>query len=1054
LLKKTSLLHRALASCWRVVIGVCLFLFMAVGVTWWLMPDVNSLKPEIESWLKQSMHLESLELHEISWSWHDKLVLQVEDVSFAHDSRVSPQLGQSVKVRHTTLYVDFSLWNMVSGDFIPRRIFLRGGTLDADFILNTSPMVVSESATDSALHTSEMFSSLFSVLPNQLGLEDMQFNWRIEATGDVYQVQWEHVNASVNKAENSASLTFPGVDIDLGFDDSGRAESLSGQIEHLNWLPDQLTRFSKGSFSSQVLLKREQADLWSFALTLDSENEQPVAWAIDTTTFALLFNHLQAQGKITSDSLQRIEKIDVEALRWKKAASEIHGSAIWQQGQLTIQADSEALAMPDLWAWLQPLDETPQWSEWLLSMKAGVASNAMASVTLPWDDLEQGWPTSAELERLAYKVSGHVDNVDIRLGLAPDYITRMRGDVRLDQDHLHADFTQGTLPHAIGEVQGSLEIPWNTLILDIKAQGNIRADLLQNWLDTDSAKALDWVRAPSQASASIIWDPGKDMPDQVHISLIPSADWQLQPNKQAINIKSGSVEWDLHTGIQAQHVKGSSELFEGDVSFATTSMRDQGALQSVEGNLIAELDNIVQRFRLPIENPQGSVLIQLKYIAQQWQGDLDLTQASWDNLMGYRKETGRALHITFTGKLDAAGYVNIQDFSCDDQNFSMRGSGHVGEEGLKLKLTTLKTEKFNGSLAINGPFGQDPWEIDVDASFLDRRALPEKLEHAEQEASQKSWVLRADIDQFRWTDAMMFGVHIDVASATGSSGVLKASKIDSGAMHLRDVKALFALPGEGVVDLRELSADMDQQHLLLSATLRPEDGGGMRWQGFAILTGVFGSIMKRAELTQLFEGGKMSALFSGQGVLLRDAEWWDGLQGRLRLRVDDGVIRKGGTLTKLLAALSLTDLPKLLIGDRKDLTTDGLLFKRLQIQAFLTGKEFDIRNLAFRSSAIDIAGQGKMDLATTDVEMIMVARPFQNIDALLSKIPLLRDIIGGAAHSFKRKIYRMHGPVADAQVDSISAKEAGLADGGLIESLLDLPARWFDSNKTEQPAVR
>jgi uncharacterized protein YhdP len=152
---------------------------------------------------------------------------------------------------------------------------------------------------------------------------------------------------------------------------------------------------------------------------------------------------------------------------------------------------------------------------------------------------------------------------------------------------------------------------------------------------------------------------------------------------------------------------------------------------------------------------------------------------------------------------------------------------------------------------------------------------------------------------------------------------------------------------------------------------------------------------------------------------------------------------KGGTLTKFLAATSIADLPALFVGDRKDLTKSGLGYKRLQMEAVLHDKNIQIHQLAMRSSAMDVAGQGHMDVEQADIDLTFVVRPLQNLDALLSRLPLIRDILGGAAHSFIRRVYRMHGPIANAEVTQISTSEAGLSDPGMVEYLLNLPGRWF-----------
>ncbi|MDX8396130.1 MAG: AsmA-like C-terminal domain-containing protein, partial [Mariprofundaceae bacterium] len=330
------------------------------------------------------------------------------------------------------------------------------------------------------------------------------------------------------------------------------------------------------------------------------------------------------------------------------------------------------------------------------------------------------------------------------------------------------------------------------------------------------------------------------------------------------------------------------------------------------------------------------------------------------------------------------------------------------------------------------------------------KALPSALPETTGIQSSK-WVLRSKATLFEWDDAKIYDADIQLASAQNSHGVFRAKKATSGDLSLQNIDAMFALMGEGHIELRRVSAFMDEQHLSISGTLKPTALGSMQWQGYAILKGNFGQLMKRAELSQLFEDGNMNLLFSGQGILLRNQPWWQGLKGRLRLRVDDGRIMKGGTLSKLLAAISILDLPKILIAQRDDLTKTGLVYRRMQIEATLKEQDMKIQRFALRSSAMDAAGKGHMDIHKGLIDMIMVVKPFQNLDALLSVLPIIRDLIGGRAHSLLRKIYHMHGPIADAKIDSISAEEAGLASSGLIENFLSLPDIWFGNTQTGKP---
>ena len=155
----------------------------------------------------------------------------------------------------------------------------------------------------------------------------------------------------------------------------------------------------------------------------------------------------------------------------------------------------------------------------------------------------------------------------------------------------------------------------------------------------------------------------------------------------------------------------------------------------------------------------------------------------------------------------------------------------------------------------------------------------------------------------------------------------------------------------------------------------------------------------------------------------------------------------------ILAATSLTDLPRLLIGKRKDLTGPGIMFKRLQMEAIMQNQDIHIRNVAMRSAAFDMIGHGGMDIDKNTVDLFLILQPLQNIDALLAKIPLVRDILGGRSHSFMRKIYHMHGSFTDAKVEAVTAKEAGLASPGIIEHLFNLPDNWFGTVKKAEPPV-
>jgi hypothetical protein len=464
--------------------------------------------------------------------------------------------------------------------------------------------------------------------------------------------------------------------------------------------------------------------------------------------------------------------------------------------------------------------------------------------------------------------------------------------------------------------------------------------------------------------------------------------------------------------------------------------------------------DLVRRFQLPIAAPRGSFAIRLHYL-HGWQGSADLGQAGWDNVLGTAKAVGEPLTVHMAADGDerpGLDNIRITKLSGDSSRIRFSGTGLLTQDSLRLSLATLKTPAFDGGVQITAPFGRAPWEVHVHAKYMSRAALPKQLKHEASTLQAKSWALRARIDRFDWEAATIRGARLTLASADNSVGVFDADRVDTGGMRIGHVHAVFTLPGAGAIDLRQCSGQVGREHVELSAEMTPHDGG-MRWQGFAYVTGDFGYLLEHAGISKRFLHGDMHMLFAGRGLFSKQRPWWQGLDGRLRLRVSDGRILEGGTLNKLLAAMNLADLPKLLIGQRGDLAGPGMMYSRLQMEATMHNQEVQVHKIAMRSPAMDLAGNGRLTLDHDQVDVILTARPFQNLDAILAHIPLLRDILGGGSHTLLRQVYWMHGKFTDATVQRITPEEAGLAPPGLIESLLSLPEHWF-GKASKGPAVK
>jgi len=923
--------------------------------------------------------------------------------------------------------VRIPLIGLLGGDIAPDRIRLQQGTLSLQISAADMP-----------------------ALANQLMLENVHLKWRY---GD-WRGDMASLSLSLDSAARKLRATSPSLRAEAQLSDDGYPQSLKLYCQHTNWLPESLSRQLRGDPEVKIELHRPSTHRWN--LHVSTQSDEPLVIMPDSNS-ALRLNRLNAQMSLSTVSLQgreQLKQIDINKLSWSLGESQITAHGRWQDGVLKLRGESAQLRMAMIWSWLRPFGDDA-WRRWLSRMHHGIASQLQAEMALAWPDPLQRWPGADALHAMRYRLQAQLDDADFALGASDDAISHSRVRVDLNQDELRADFLDAALPRQLGRFTGKLSIPWDTLIMQFSGAASTDVERLLQWLGPTAIPNWKWKQAKARSTFELLWHAGAAAPKQARVTLHPDGDWLVSLLGLDMQLSGGEVQWDQQTGLRLKSMHIKNRLMQATLSLQAQAEDQTWAITALNATGTARLAPLAAHFQLPLSHADGSISSSLIFDGK-WHGLLDMKDASWQQLLGSSKKAGDPLVLRYQGALDmqaATPTIHLDKLASHGNKIKLyEGSLSINKNGLKAQLNGVHTPSFSGSLGIDLPFdNSSPWKIHARARYLNRNALPKRVDHPDQILN-KSWLLRADIRQLDWDDARMSGVHINMSSDKGSVGILEAAQIHTAQLDIMDVDARFTLPGQGRVELRRLDANLEKQHLTMSATLTPQSAGGMRWQGFAELSGDFGYLMNISGLSARFTGGKSHILFSGQGVMLREQPWWQGLDGRLRLRVDHGRILEGGTLTTLLSAINLSRLPALLLGQRKDLSGPGIMYERLQMEAIMQNQDIRIRNVAMRSSAFDLVGHGDMDIARAMIDLYLIVKPLQNLDAILAKIPLLRDILGGASHSLMRKVYHMHGPFTDAKVEAVSPEQAGLASKGLIEHLFSLPNDWFGSDQTGQAA--
>ena len=978
-------------------------------------PDVSFVEAHFEQKIGAALNADSVDIESVSMSWDSGPVFDVGAVNISADA---------FSVHNANIVLSYSLLQLFRADVAP-VVSVKGGTIAFDLDADTK----STSSASPAYITTKF--------------EDVQINWTFQQETQ----RLEHVNAEITPWASSIILTTDGLALTANLDSDGLPKKMVLHITDFSYLPYSWLKHIQGFNDFSFTVQRRADHQWSWAINVKAEKG---LLAFDEAYVRIPFQSFAAQGNIELDIEQaevKLAAFDAADIRWKDGQNYGEFKASWQKGILHIDALDASTATPLLWSWLRPIGDG-LFHQWLASMKHGRISHVRANVDLPWQAPLLDAPTLQNVLDMKYHVTARAHDADIALGLEGDYLYHVAADVLVDELHLQANISHAVLNDGLGVVAGDYQIYWDTLLMDVNATGQVDVGALHAWLDPESAKPLAWGGAPANAKVYLAWDVDENEPQDVVVTLEPAPNqvWHITPKATPMTVSGGTAVWDYQRGLDLKHLKVTLPWLKGDLT-AFIDKNKGWALQDVLFDGYAPLADLTDTFVLPIVNPQGLTKVKVVYDAGVWSGDLDLTANDWDNFIGFDKQGLETLRLPFIGHQVGADILPIQidALNATHQGFALKGSIYMDENNINFSFKDIETSAFQGDMKHYMPLDDAlAWRIEVDAEYMDKPVLSRYLKDNDNiEKSERPWSVVADIDKVVWEKSFAKQVNIIFSSDETSLGQINVAHFVSADVDLKQLKADFTLHGLGVYELHLFEAKGAGQLLQASGSVKTQRDGSLRWQGLALMGGEFGTLMKQAELDKLFREGDMAALFLGHGEYKDGEPWWREMKGGFKLRVNDGRIMEGGTLTRLLAAISLVDLPKYLILDRGDVVGEGLLYDKLQVEGSFAGNQLKIDQLGFLSSALDAGGTGVVDLEQGTMDIVLVARPWQNIEVFISEIPLLGSVLTGKDKSVLRKIYRIHGPASDAKVDEIDAEEAGLPSGGYLEDLFT-PSKWFE----------
>ncbi len=162
------------------------------------------------------------------------------------------------------------------------------------------------------------------------------------------------------------------------------------------------------------------------------------------------------------------------------------------------------------------------------------------------------------------------------------------------------------------------------------------------------------------------------------------------------------------------------------------------------------------------------------------------------------------------------------------------------------------------------------------------------------------------------------------------------------------------------------------------------------------------------------------------------------LQGRMDFLSRDGIIYHFPLMAKIFSFLNLTEL---LRGKLPDFRTEGFKYNSITIKGNIRQGIFIIQEAVIDGTAMQLAGEGEIDLGNNKINLTILVAPFKTVDFLVSKIPLVGYIFKGTLISIPLKVT---GSLADPDITVLSPTSVGEGVLGTMKRTLSLPIKIIE----------
>ncbi|MEG3641526.1 YhdP family protein [Magnetococcus sp. PR-3] len=212
-----------------------------------------------------------------------------------------------------------------------------------------------------------------------------------------------------------------------------------------------------------------------------------------------------------------------------------------------------------------------------------------------------------------------------------------------------------------------------------------------------------------------------------------------------------------------------------------------------------------------------------------------------------------------------------------------------------------------------------------------------------------------------------------------------------------------------------------------------------------------GRVLAGANIHDGMSGGKGVFQLKLDGQASPNQSLISSLSGTGSLTVEKGSIKQLRLLSNILSLLSVQELPRLLFGKRPDLKREGFYFDKLAGSFKLDQGKWHSDKVEVTGPSMKMVISGDMNLTSQKMELLVGVRPLQSLDAIISSVPVLGQLLAGGREALLETQFSVAGEMEDPK---ILLKPISALAPGIVRDILQASGKALSggaSKKTDQP---